>query len=878
LIGAAANAVRNRVSDQDPVIFSEGGESLDQSFLGGAVQPRAAMIALQQERDGWFIDAGRLHGIQPPAGGRTTVLTVPGVMGEPAGDAPLGQVRVTRVEPTRSAVEPVGFTPEPGTRYGAVVTEVPATVASVELRGDAGALDRLRQRLSRSVRVREASGQETGDQPRFVVLAENGRFTVARADGTPLTDGVVDDDAGAERTVGRLEHLARWYEIQRLENPTSALAGQVTVEIVPAGTDATAPPQRNTPPLAADETGRVRLAYEAGEASNPPKAFIYLQNRSDRNLYCTLLDLTDTYMSHNGLFPVEEVAAGGTAVALAGDPVVFSLTDERIEHGGTRTVDWLKLFASEQRFEPDAFDLPELDGVLPVDQPWFEQGGERVAGAEHRQAPPAPDWVTAMVTVVTERPADAVAVPATGTAAVGGDVVSVEGHPALADVRARVGAAEPAAGTRDVRDPAPTALVRDPSVAVPVGLGPARSAADPAPDHLELTGEFDGSKVNAESPIRLRLHADAAEGDVVLAVARDGDLFIPLGTGSREAEGTVDVALTRLPDGDSGEESTRGLGRSIRIFFQRIIDRRLERASDWPRLSVASATGATGAAGPPAVELNADPAEVAAAVAGATRTLLVVHGLLGDTRAMLPALLETVGERYDCVLAFDFDTVGAGVEESAGALLERLQAAGVTAAQPLDVVAASTGALVVRWLVERLDAAALVRRAVLVGVPNRGTPWAAMQGWATATLAVGINGLSKVVWPATALGALVRALERLDQGIDDLEPSSSVLSDLAGSTGPVPAYTVIAGNSSLALGAAVDAPDGKLGRLLTRVGAIAAGATVFRQPNDLLATTESLRAVPAQLEPAPVVVDVACDHMTYFTRPDSLQAIAAALP
>ncbi len=876
LIGAAANAVRSRVDDQDPVLFVEGEEP-DQPFLGGAVATRPASIALEYERDGWFVDAGRVHGMQPPRDGRTTVLGVRGIAGEEASDEPLGRVRVTRVEPTRSAVEPVDFTPEPGRRYDAVVTEVPAPVASVEVRGAGPAVELIRDAVRDSPRVREATPGEPADELRFVVLAGDDGFCVARADGTPVTDDVPADADGAQRTVRRLDHLARWHEIRDVANPTSPLAGHVQIEIVPAvSPDEAPPPVGDRPAIAPDDTGVVRLGYQrAGDSWTPPAVFIYLHNRSDRNLYCGLLDMTDRFRSNSTLFGVSEVAAGGSTVAFGGRPVAFSVPDERLRSGGTQVRDWLKLIASERRFDPSAFDLPVLDGVLPGDRRWLEAPAVRDAGAAEA-GPAMPDWTTATVTVLTERPADGVAVPSAGLVAVSG-VVTVEAHPALAAARARVGALDPTSRDADSRGPAPSAIVRDPSVAVPLRLSPAQARGGPVAsfDHLEFTGEIDAARVTPDAPLRLELRADVDDGDVVLAVARDGDLFIPLGTGQRSGDGRVDVRLSRLPPGEAGAAGTRGLGRSVRIVFQRILDRRLGRDPSWPRLALARFTDVEG--DPSSFELDADPTTVADAVALGGPVLLLVHGLLGDTRAMLPGLgRPAAAAGYSSVLCFDYDSIAAGIEETAAALGKRLAAAGVSADRPVDVVAVSTGALVVRWLVEILDGASLVRRAVLVGPPNAGSPWAGVQGWATSLLGVGINALAQVVWPARALGWLVGALERLDQVIDDLIPGSAVLDALAARPASDRPYHVVAGNASLGAGAEVDRDDGRLGRLLARLGTTAVGWALFRQPNDLVATTASQRALISDASPLPVT-EVPCDHFTYFTQPQALDAIAAGM-
>ena len=179
--------------------------------------------------------------------------------------------------------------------------------------------------------------------------------------------------------------------------------------------------------------------------------------------------------------------------------------------------------------------------------------------------------------------------------------------------------------------------------------------------------------------------------------------------------------------------------------------------------------------------------------------------------------------------------------ETAEALAEQLAAVGLTpgGGRQIDVLALSSGALVVRWFVERLGGAPLVRRAVLAGVPNEGAPWAAADGWATAMVAVGLNGLSSTVWPADVLGWVVGAMERLDRRIDAIAPGSDLLGELgAGDPSGAP-YVVVTGSSSLSGAAEVDQDDGRLGRLLSRLGQAGPGSALFGQPNDLFVTAAS---------------------------------------
>lgn len=418
LLGAASAGVRDRVSGQHPVGYAAQPSDLDQPLLGGAVQMRRSCITLEHYRGAWWIDAGAVHGIQPPQNDETTVLAVlprRDATAAPGGERPLGHMRVDDVELARSrVVTGHGWQPDPGLRYAAVVVDVPLPPATAELRGDTAAAALVKAQLAGSPHVREGVGDPGIAGDRFLVLAETGALTVARADGTPLAAPVPATPDGARTVAARLEHLTRWHLIKRLDNPVSTIVGQVTIEITSAERSEQPPLPGQRDPLAPAADGTIHLPYRQSPTGwQHPYVFIYLHNTSDRDLYCALLDLTDRFRCHGRLFPGDLIPAGRTAVAYEGRPVDISVPRQRLEAGGTEVYDWLKLIAAEQRFASDAYELPNLDGFI-TPRPATRGLGtrsilDRLAGrAMTRDAGDestgAPEWTTTLVTIRTYCP------------------------------------------------------------------------------------------------------------------------------------------------------------------------------------------------------------------------------------------------------------------------------------------------------------------------------------------------------------------------------------------------------------------------------------------------------------------------------------------
>jgi len=140
----------------------------------------------------------------------------------------------------------------------------------------------------------------------------------------------------------------------------------------------------------------------------------YVHNGSPRDLYCSVLDLTDRFRCHSDLLPTTLVPAGRTAVAMDGQPIDVSIPESRLGHPGSHVVDWLKVIASQERFDAQAFELNTIDEPLSSRSTTrqarsvsvLDRLGDRVvfrdAGAN--RVPRAPEWTTQLITVMTHGP------------------------------------------------------------------------------------------------------------------------------------------------------------------------------------------------------------------------------------------------------------------------------------------------------------------------------------------------------------------------------------------------------------------------------------------------------------------------------------------
>ncbi len=115
LYARLAALVRNRAAGQNPTLETADVQELDRPFLGGAIKPQPPYFSLtRDDKRGWTIDGGAVHGVAGPRDGETTVLAYVeddvDLKDVRRQSDTLGLARVTQVEAGRSYVtlEPAG--------------------------------------------------------------------------------------------------------------------------------------------------------------------------------------------------------------------------------------------------------------------------------------------------------------------------------------------------------------------------------------------------------------------------------------------------------------------------------------------------------------------------------------------------------------------------------------------------------------------------------------------------------------------------------------------------------------------------------------------------------------------------------------------------
>jgi len=391
LVTLARNEIERVSTTQRPLVLPAGAGLADQQLLSDSIAA-APNIAMRFGRDGWELNAGSCHAIEPGTAGDETRFAV-------AGQEPVHEVRVTAVEVRRTLVTPIGWAPDPQRVYPVVLSHVatPATAVGISPAVDPEVAERIRTTLGRGnpqVRIVEVADAELIIDAPLGMSGRPGVVQLTDRNGAPIwqLDVVYD----AHRALADLAHIGRWRQIKSTTNPVSQLIEAVSIDIVEPLPGETIAPRDRVAALP-DPDGTFRLSYELQNGRwMPPRRFIRLRNTTRRPLYCALLDLTERFKIDATLFRGARIGECAVVAVGEGAPIDFYLPNDVPIEPGTSYRDWLMLIVSTEEIDGRPYEMPALGPVTRDTAVGHKRDVEVAAFAN--------DWWTTVVPIITEVP------------------------------------------------------------------------------------------------------------------------------------------------------------------------------------------------------------------------------------------------------------------------------------------------------------------------------------------------------------------------------------------------------------------------------------------------------------------------------------------
>ena len=357
--------VYNKVSAQSPQLETTNPQNLDQIFLDGVLVERYPYFTVSYHSDhGWVMDGGTVHGIPPVSDSETTRLALFPFDSKQEQLRQLsqsqGEAQIIEVLPHLSKVNISGIQNlSLDMSFKAVVLSWPLPPKGVFIEGEEDGIKFARQALmegeSGKASPRYVREVEKREKAEFRVLARGGQYIITRgADDHPLGAQIKRYTwQNALQVLQRLEHIARWTNTLELLNPANSRIRADAIEMQIITLDGK---EIKTPSIC------LEYRNEDGHWKQPTFR-VKLKNNSNEELYCTLLDLTETYGVFANLFAAGGVwlKPGEEAWANKGKPIPAQVLDKFWQQGITEFKDVLKLIVSTSKFDAWLLEQPDLD-------------------------------------------------------------------------------------------------------------------------------------------------------------------------------------------------------------------------------------------------------------------------------------------------------------------------------------------------------------------------------------------------------------------------------------------------------------------------------------------------------------------------------------
>ncbi len=801
--------------------------------------------------------------------------------------------------------------------YWAIITSLPIEKLKVYIKGNSTEEEGIN--LAKQALEEINSGQkslyveqvEDSTEADYTLLVDKGQYLITQGDNPvvapiPKKPGYSKNAAG--EAIQALEAIARWTNILNLKSSKSSIKPtDVEMEITTYGYEdeqgEITPAEDSGNSLSTNSEYYLEYKYENGEWKRPVLK-LKLTNHSNQKLFCAVILLSSDYSIEPRIhfYPdpenVEEYESSTIALSGANSDesnsfesfVFVEIQEDFLENGITEIKDVLKLIVSKTDFNAD---LLQQEGLEPPRQTRAVPGGtleslmQQVStrgAAKSRKK--IDDWITKEVAVTVVKPRDAEQLQSDRNAKLMNGLVEVQSHPSL---QAKVTLTTVSQTTRSVGNVVTPPLLREEPGAIESFQFTTSRNSDPGLAAVELFNVNDVNLVTKDAPLKLIVDKTLEEDEYILPISHDGEFFLPLGQGAKKGEQT-EITLERLPKPTTSSPSLDG---SIKIFFKKIRSQKLGTSYEYPILASAEVKQENDRK--PIYQKNIE--EVKKQVDSAQKIVLYIHGIIGDTETMVGSVqrakVEINGEQrplrelYDLVLTFDYENLQTTIEENALLLKKRLETVGLGAnhGKELHIVAHSMGGLVSRWFIEQEGGNEVVQHLVMLGTPNGGSPWPQVQELAFVMLNFGLNKIPTMAWPAKVVADMgaksLQFIEANDNSLDQMQPDSEFITKLAKNPDPHVRYTIISGDRSMPTSkkqsSFLEKFKAKLFNNLA-TNAFIDGLVFGTEPNDIAVHLANIKKVSSDRSPQPrILPDVACDHLTYFTSKEGLEALVDAL-
>lgn len=572
------------------------------------------------------------------------------------------------------------------------------------------------------------------------------------------------------------------------------------------------------------------------------------KNKQDRDLWISLLHLSPEY-GINVLFPCSKLPKDSDWVVLDDEHGLEIPDNQKI-----KTTDVFKLLISTSPFDDYTFQ----EEALPIGKIIDPKSGGRHKGITKRRKKAEEDWFTKTITVELNSLEGQLTNENQKVGA-----IQFKGHK---NFKAALSFAPINTSTRSIHPCHALKGVFQGSKFDFVNFSPPTRNLSQDQSIIELS-EIEDEEALLKEPLELVIDKKMIGDNKLIPVTFDGDFILPVGDMRMDAVGNACLSISKLPD--INYKRSRSLKRAVWFTFLKYIGKEEQ---VFKLRHVAFEKG----------KVIRSDFDIEAKVAKAEKILLLVHGIIGDTKTIAENVQFAQDEKlYDLILTFDYENLNTKIEEIAEQFDEKLIEIGLgeNHSKQLDIVAHSMGGLVSRYLIENIRKGSnSVHQLMMFGTPNGGSAFGSLPEYRdlmvtllTVALNYGQAFLGTIGPILSGINNALAASQPLTITLAQMNAESKFIKGLEKTKRPKTKYTIIAGDISNYENQADKAFAKLMDKIVVSVGKLA----YWGSPNDVAVATRKIQQLKEEFEAKQFKVD--CHHLNYFEHEESRKILKGLL-
>ena len=858
--------VSNIANNQQPTFYPFEGFNPNTVFLGGEEKPNKKRHQIIVKENGeWVMDLGAINGVPTKMIDKPNILI--GIY-EGLGKHAIfkGSVGVSNVGITHLTLKDELNLFVDKNYWGELQT-IP-TIMFVNLKGRKKYIKDFLEKYSRQPSAYFEIVQKFNAANYTLNISKNGwkiKLTKTGEQIDFIQSSKKDSIAELKKL---LEHIAHWENVATLENKSTTISDSIEVKFLEE--------KSRDNFITYTDSDIILDYYKAGEdmsRNGKPKPIWYqikVRNISDENLYISLLHLSTNFeiSSH---FPTGVIPANSGWKTLDDQHGLVIVKKEDVQ-----VKDLFKIVVSTHPFGNYKYIQKALNtntrfssSILSrkgYQDNWYNVSRQNYEERPKRYSPTVPreeyeeipqDWFTRTISVTTIRPQGNI-----GKQALNINGITFEKH---ADFEAELffsaiqGTSKRSYSINNLVDffEENEATIINFRKASATGIQQDRSI-------IELL-DIKNLESLAKNSLTIKVDAALSEGGNIIPITMKDGFIIPIGQSIVLADGSTQISINQFPKGTdlpSGAQGKRSLGKAFWFSLLKLANLK-EEAFLLRKVSYKKSIASR-------VPLHKT------SINRAKNILLVIHGIIGDTKTMITNLefLKKEGH-YDLILTYDYENLNTKIEDIAANLDEQLKAYGLgpNDGKTFDILAHSMGGLVSRYLIEFVRKRdTLVDHLFMFGTPNGGSIFGEIPVYRdklVKLLTIGLNfGKAWLSEVGTTLGVLNKVLiggaNHLSVTLNQMNANSEFINRLKDGKKGHTKYKVIAGDIS----DYQNIKDARFKRFVESILLKVGKAATSNAPNDIAVQVEDIHLTPNAI--AAEKYDICCHHMNYFDSEEGL--------